>query len=69
MQTALADFIRDTATGREADAIPRTCVHRGFCNATCPTYQPLGDELDSAREIAALGQFKGFACRCVFLTL
>ncbi len=49
MQTALADFVRDTATGREADAILRTCVHCGFCNATCPTYQLLGDELDGPR--------------------
>jgi glycolate oxidase iron-sulfur subunit len=49
MQTALADFIRDTPEGREADAILRTCVHCGFCNATCPTYQLLGDELDGPR--------------------
>jgi glycolate oxidase iron-sulfur subunit len=49
MQTALADFIRDTPLGREADAILRTCVHCGFCNATCPTYQLLGDELDGPR--------------------
>ncbi len=49
MQTALADFVRDTAQGREADAILRTCVHCGFCNATCPTYQILGDELDGPR--------------------
>ncbi len=49
MQTALADFIRDTPTGREADAILRSCVHCGFCNATCPTYQLLGDELDGPR--------------------
>lgn len=49
MQTALADFIRDTPRGREADAILRTCVHCGFCNATCPTYQLLGDELDGPR--------------------
>jgi glycolate oxidase iron-sulfur subunit len=49
MQTALADFIRDTAAGREADAILRTCVHCGFCTATCPTYQLLGDELDGPR--------------------
>lgn len=49
MQTALADFIRDTRAGREADAILRTCVHCGFCNATCPTYQLLGDELDGPR--------------------
>ena len=49
MQTALADFIRDTPEGREADAILRKCVHCGFCNATCPTYQLLGDELDGPR--------------------
>jgi glycolate oxidase iron-sulfur subunit len=49
MQTKLADFIRDTPQGREADAILRSCVHCGFCNATCPTYQLLGDELDGPR--------------------
>ena len=49
MQTQLADFIRDTPEGREADAILRKCVHCGFCTATCPTYQLLGDELDSPR--------------------
>ena len=49
MQTALADFIRDTPEGREADAILRSCVHCGFCTATCPTYQLLGDELDGPR--------------------
>ena len=49
MQTRLADFIRDTPEGREADAILRKCVHCGFCNATCPTYQLLGDELDGPR--------------------
>jgi glycolate oxidase iron-sulfur subunit len=49
MQTALADFIKDTPDGREADAILRKCVHCGFCNATCPTYQLLGDELDGPR--------------------
>lgn len=49
MQTALADFIRDTSAGREADAILRACVHCGFCTATCPTYQLLGDELDGPR--------------------
>ena len=49
MQTALADFIKDTAAGKEADAILRKCVHCGFCNATCPTYQLLGDELDGPR--------------------
>lgn len=49
MQTNLADFIRDTREGQEADAILRSCVHCGFCTATCPTYQLLGDELDGPR--------------------
>lgn len=49
MQTNLAEFIKDTPEGREADAILRTCVHCGFCTATCPTYQLLGDELDGPR--------------------
>src|SRR3974390_1300395 len=49
MLTNLADFIRDTPRGREADAILRKCVHCGFCTATCPTYQLLGDELDGPR--------------------
>jgi len=49
MQTKLADFIKDTPEGREADAILRKCVHCGFCTATCPTYQLLGDELDGPR--------------------
>jgi glycolate oxidase iron-sulfur subunit len=49
MQTNLAPEYRDTRDGREADAILRTCVHCGFCNATCPTYQLLGDELDGPR--------------------
>ncbi len=49
MQTNLAPFIEDTPEGREADAILRKCVHCGFCTATCPTYQLLGDELDGPR--------------------
>ncbi|WP_374358649.1 glycolate oxidase subunit GlcF [Pseudoduganella danionis] len=49
MQTNLADFIRNTREGEEADAILRACVHCGFCTATCPTYQLLGDELDGPR--------------------
>jgi glycolate oxidase iron-sulfur subunit len=49
MRTELADFIKDTPQGREADAILRNCVHCGFCSATCPTYQLLGDELDGPR--------------------
>jgi len=49
MQTNLADWIKHTPEGREADAILRKCVHCGFCTATCPTYQLLGDELDGPR--------------------
>jgi glycolate oxidase iron-sulfur subunit len=49
MQTALASSIRHTPQGIEADAVLRTCVHCGMCNATCPTYQLLGDELDGPR--------------------
>jgi len=49
MQTNLAEWIRDTPDGKEADAILRKCVHCGFCTATCPTYQLLGDELDGPR--------------------
>jgi glycolate oxidase iron-sulfur subunit len=49
MQTNLADFIKNTREGEEADAILRKCVHCGFCTATCPTYQLLGDELDGPR--------------------
>jgi glycolate oxidase iron-sulfur subunit len=49
MDTRLADFIRDTRAGKEAEEILRKCVHCGFCTATCPTYQLLGDELDGPR--------------------
>ena len=49
MQTNLSAEFRDTPEGREADAILRSCVHCGFCTATCPTYQLLGDELDGPR--------------------
>ena len=49
MRTQLADFIKDTPAGREADAILRKCVHCGFCTATCPTYQLWGEEMDSPR--------------------
>ncbi|HEY9278845.1 MAG TPA: glycolate oxidase subunit GlcF [Eoetvoesiella sp.] len=49
MQTNLAAWARDSDLGLEADEILRRCVHCGFCLATCPTYQVLGDELDSPR--------------------
>jgi glycolate oxidase iron-sulfur subunit len=49
MQTKLLSALRDTEAGREADRILRSCVHCGFCTATCPTYQLLGDELDGPR--------------------
>ena len=49
MQTQLTQEIIDTNAGREADRILRNCVHCGFCTATCPTYQLLGDERDGPR--------------------
>lgn len=49
MQTALLPDLLASQTGQEADRILRSCVHCGFCNATCPTYQLLGDELDGPR--------------------
>ncbi len=49
MQTAISGDILATPQGQEADAILRACVHCGFCTATCPTYQLLGDELDGPR--------------------
>jgi len=49
MQTQLSPEYRDRADGLEAEAILRKCVHCGFCTATCPTYQLLGDELDGPR--------------------
>jgi glycolate oxidase iron-sulfur subunit len=49
MQTNLSAAYRDSADGREAETILRKCVHCGFCTATCPTYQLLGDELDGPR--------------------
>jgi glycolate oxidase iron-sulfur subunit len=49
MQTQLADEFKGTRDGEAAEAILRKCVHCGFCTATCPTYQLLGDELDGPR--------------------
>ncbi len=49
MQTTLAPRYQGTPEGQEAEAILRKCVHCGFCTATCPTYQLLGDELDGPR--------------------
>lgn len=49
MQTKLLPALLATPDGQEADRILRSCVHCGFCTATCPTYQLLGDELDGPR--------------------
>lgn len=49
MQTNLSDEARTLARAKEAEDILRSCVHCGFCNATCPTYQLLGNELDGPR--------------------
>ena len=49
MQTHLSPEFKNTADGQAAEAILRKCVHCGFCTATCPTYQLLGDELDGPR--------------------
>jgi glycolate oxidase iron-sulfur subunit len=49
VQTSLAQRFRGTADAQQAEEILRACVHCGFCNATCPTYELLGDELDGPR--------------------
>jgi glycolate oxidase iron-sulfur subunit len=49
MKTELTPAHLDSPRGQRANAILRSCVHCGFCNATCPTYQLLGDELDGPR--------------------
>ncbi|MEZ5651226.1 MAG: glycolate oxidase subunit GlcF [Burkholderiaceae bacterium] len=49
METHLADWLKGTPDGETAESILRKCVHCGFCTATCPTYQLLGDELDGPR--------------------
>ena len=49
MQTRFSDEAKHLPRAEEAERILRSCVHCGFCNATCPTYQLLGDELDGPR--------------------
>jgi glycolate oxidase iron-sulfur subunit len=49
METKLPATLMATSIGQTAESILRACVHCGFCNATCPTYQLLGDELDGPR--------------------
>lgn len=49
MQTSIADKYQDQNYIQEVDSILRSCVHCGFCTATCPTYQLFNDELDGPR--------------------
>lgn len=49
METHLAQWFKETHDGRVAESVLRACVHCGFCTATCPTYQILGDENDGPR--------------------
>ena len=49
METRITDELRATHGGQVAEEVLRKCVHCGFCTATCPTYQLLGDELDGPR--------------------
>lgn len=49
MRTDIVKPYSDNEAGKIANDILRRCVHCGFCNATCPTYQLLGDELDGPR--------------------
>ena len=49
MHTELSDQFANTEQGKTAKEVIAKCVHCGFCNATCPTYQLLGDELDGPR--------------------
>jgi len=58
MQTQLPENLLATDRGQRAEAILRSCVHCGFCNATCPTYQLFGDELDGPR--GRIYQIKSF---------
>ncbi|MEY3037842.1 MAG: hypothetical protein RL143_409, partial [Pseudomonadota bacterium] len=49
MKTDIVQHYLATPEGQEAEDILRTCVHCGFCTATCPTYQELNDERDGPR--------------------
>ena len=49
MKTEITPTLLKSEEGKLADSILRKCVHCGFCNATCPTYQLLGDENDGPR--------------------
>ena len=49
MKTSITNVFLETHQGKEANRILRNCVHCGFCNATCPTYQLTGNELDGPR--------------------
>lgn len=49
MQTSISPTFLTNPHIEDAESILRSCVHCGFCTATCPTYQLLGDELDGPR--------------------
>ena len=62
MQTRPLIALENTAQAKEAEAILRACVHCGFCNASCPTYQLLGDERDGPRGRVYLIKGVGRVC-------
>ena len=49
MQTSFSDKQLENKDNKSSESIVRKCVHCGMCNATCPTYKILGDELDGPR--------------------